>query len=525
MLLDGKGVASIPSGLRVPASHKGVSFRLGKAPGAGGETGHRLRFKLDGVDNDWRQMTSEMCVMVRFVDAAGDQVGQQIFQVTGRSPGWTGSIENSSFTHRLEAVRVPAGSATLTAAITSSGPPTAIGVYVVETLTVLRPGANGPQTVLEAATESSDRIPQGWNRSGTRPSMARMVQAGEAAAFCIVDDDPNAHAEWNLTRAAAVPVHPGEELTVKWSEMYDIGMSNRFDVNYGTLDAGTYRFLANELDAFGNPLKGTRSIEFVVLQPFWKSVWFWIVATVGAGSFLWWACRAIIRARIRHHLARVEQERVVERERLRIARDLHDDLGARLTHISLVSGLAENDQQSPAARDSFRQISGMARDLVAALYQTVWSVNPENDDLESLINFVGQLTQTLCEAAGIRFRIHSCATPRDYRVTSEIRHNLTLAVKEAIHNAIKHAGATEIITRAEFANSHLTITVSDNGRGFDPAAIDPGCGLANMQRRMEMIEGKIGMESTPGTGTRIRFEVLIPSPSQTAPERQTYLDR
>jgi signal transduction histidine kinase len=156
--------------------------------------------------------------------------------------------------------------------------------------------------------------------------------------------------------------------------MHDIGMGNRFDVNYGRLNAGHYRFLAQEEDVAGAPLGSPRSLEFVVLQPFWKSIWFVLGAVAAIGVLLWLGFRVIMRRKIRQHLARVEREHVIVRERLRIARDLHDDLGVRLTHISLVSGLAENDPHSAAARESFQQISGMARELVAALYQTVWTV-------------------------------------------------------------------------------------------------------------------------------------------------------
>jgi signal transduction histidine kinase len=458
-------------------------------------------------------MGSEMSLMVRFANAQADQVGQQIFRVTGISAGWKGSIENSTFSPRWETVRVPAESALLTAAISSTGPPTAMGVYVVEGLKVARPNAGGMETVFEtkAAADRADPIPHGWSRSGTRPSMAKMVRAGNSNAFCIVDDDSNAHAEWHSSLSIAPQVTPGELLTVEWSEIYNIGMGNRFDVNYGRLNAGTYRFWANDEDAIGTPLASLNKIEFVVLQPFWKSPWFWMFGLTAAALAIWQVCRAIIQTRIRQHLARAEQEHLVERERLRIARDLHDDLGVRLTHISLVSSLAENDPQSATARDSFQRISGMARDLVGALYQTVWTVNPENDHLEALVNFLSQLTQNLCETTGIRCRIHSGTMPSGRRVTSEIRHNITMAVKEAIHNAIKHAEATEITARVEFDEPRLLITISDNGRGFDLTTAVLGHGLGNMRQRIETIGGAFSVEHSPEPGTKIRFEVPIPT--------------
>lgn len=511
LLVDGKPLPRTSAGFQIPATHKSVSLRLGTPAENSNEESRRMRFKLEGVDNAWRQIPSEMALMVRFGNAAGDQVGQHTFRANGISDGWNGSIENSTFSKRREVARVPAESAFVTAAISSSGPPTAMGVYVVRDLKILRPGTSGLEPLFTAASgdDRTDAVPQGWSRSGTRPSMARMVRTGPGNAFCIVDDDPNAHAEWHSSRAIAPAVQPGELLTVEWSEMHNIGMGNRFDVNYGRLGAGTYRFLASEEDVMGAPLGPTISIELVVLQPFWKNAWFLAGAAAAMGALLWLGFRLIMRRKIRQHLARAEQEHLVERERLRIARDLHDDLGVRLTHISLVSGLAENDPQSASARESFQQISGMARELVAALYQTVWTVNPENDHLEALIHFLCQLTQNVGETAGIRCRIHSCEVPRDRRVTSELRHNITLAVKEALHNAIKHAGATEITARMAFTDPRLVITIEDNGRGFDPATVTPGSGLENMRRRMDAVGGAVTMETS--TGTRVRFEIPIPA--------------
>lgn len=513
MLVDGKPFPTSQGSNRVPALPKTVSFRLGKSVQEDPEGCRRMRFKLEGVDEGWRQIGSEMGLIVRFADAAGDQVWQRLFPVDGSSDGWHGEIETSTFTPRSETVRVPPGATSVTVAISSSGPPTAMGIYAVRGLKVTGASPSGTHLVYQTSSGVGEQasIANGWGRSGTRPSMAKVVSTSAGEAFCILDDDPGAHAEWNLLRAGAPGVEPGETLTVEWSEMYDIGMGNRFDVNYGRLNPGAYTFWSEELDATGKSLTAPRQLFFVVLQPFWKSAWFWIAVLILGGMLLWLVCRAIIRRRIHQHLIRLEQERMVEQERLRIARDLHDDLGARLTHISLMSGLAGNEPQSAASRENFQRISGMARELVAALYQTVWTVNPEHDHLEALVNYLCQLTQTFCDTAQIRCRIHSCEVPGERPVSSEVRHNVTLAVKEALHNALKHAAATEITLRMEFTDSSLAILVTDNGRGFDSRTVAPGNGLDNMTRRMKTLGGTVSFQSTPGEGTTIRFEAPIPS--------------
>lgn len=513
MLVDGKPFPAGPTGFRVPAFSKSVSFRLGISAQEDPENCRRMRFKLEGVDESWRQINSEMCLIVRFADAAGDQVGQRLFQVDGRSPGWQGEPEKSSLTPRRETVRVPADASSVTIAISSSGPPTAMGIYAVRELKVTTAEPHGARLVYTSASglDEQHSIAHGWTRTGTRPSMARLITTGAGEALCILDDDPGAHAEWNLIRTGAPHVTPGETLIVEWSEMYDIGMGNRFDANYGRLNPGTYTFWSDELDATGRSLAAARSIQFTVLKPLWRSVWFWIITSTLGALLIWQACRAIIRRRIRQHLARVNQERMVEQERLRIARDLHDDLGARLTHISLMSGLAENESQSEASRESFQRISAMARELVGALYQTVWTVNPEHDHLEALVNYLCQLTQNFCDTARIRCRIHSCEVPDQRRVTSEVRHNITLAVKEALHNAIKHAGATEITLRMAFADPLLELLVTDNGSGFDSAHVTAGHGLDNMAGRMNPLGGSVTIQSAPHQGTTVKFQVPIPA--------------
>lgn len=518
ILVDGQTLPATPERAltRIPASHKTVSFRLGHSPQVFPEKTRRIRFYLEGLDSGWRQIASEMCFIVRFVDANGDQVGQRIFPVDGTSPGWRGSLGNSTFGDRREAVQVPAGSAQVTLAISSSGPPTAMGLYAVRALRIISSAPDGSSARYEMepgqSPNSQDAPPPGWGRSGTRPSMASIatISAG-TTAFCVLDDDPNAHAEWVLSRGSAPRVQSGETLTITWSEMFDIGMGNRFDVNYGSLSAGTHIFWSEELDATGNSLGRPQQVHLLVSQPFWKSIWFWVGASLFAALLIWSVCRVIIRRRLRLHLARAEQEHLIERERLRIARDLHDDLGARLTHISLMSGLAEKDPHTPSSRESFQRISGMARELVAALSQTVWTVNPEHDHLEALVNYLCQLTQNISEPAHLRCRIHFCEVPGERRVTSETRHHVTLAVKEALHNAIKYSHATEIVLGIEFADPHLKISITDDGEGFDSATVVPGNGLANMRHRMSLLGGSVSIKSVAGEGATVRFVVPIPA--------------
>ena len=148
---------------------------------------------------------------------------------------------------------------------------------------------------------------------------------------------------------------------------------------------------------------------------------------------------------MRREMVRLKQQRALEQERLRIAHDIHDDLGARVTQISLLSAMAQDNPAFPEkARADFDKISKMSRELVSALYETVWAVNPENDNLDALGNYLCQMVKQLCERTPLRCRFHVLDLPHEVQVSSQTRHNISMAVKEAVHNIIKHAKASEV---------------------------------------------------------------------------------
>jgi signal transduction histidine kinase len=213
---------------------------------------------------------------------------------------------------------------------------------------------------------------------------------------------------------------------------------------------------------------------------------------------------------MRQEMVRLQHQQELEQERLRIAHDIHDDLGARVTQISLLSALSHDNPAFPEkARAEFDQISRMSRDLVSALYETVWAVNPENDNLDALGNYLCQMVNQLCEQAQLRRRLHVADLPGAIQISSQTRHNISLTVKEAVHNVIKHANASEVTMRVGLENLRLSVSVHDNGCGFQPSKRPAGNGLANMRRRMDKIGGSCAIESQPGEGTTVRLQLAL----------------
>ena len=306
------------------------------------------------------------------------------------------------------------------------------------------------------------------------------------------------------------PVTPGDSLVVEWNEMYSMGVGNFREADYGGLPAGSYRFRARGLDVMGMQTGIESSIGVFVPQPFWKTPWFWGLAFIAFLALLAGTSRYFVWHKMRREMDRLKHQRALEKERLRIAHDIHDDLGARVTQISLLSAMAQNNGTFPdKARTDFDRISKMSRELVSALYETVWAVNPENDNLEAQGNYLCQMVNQLCEGTQIRCRFHVLGLPHEVQVSSQTRHNINMAVKEAVHNVIKHARASEVTIRMTLADDSLSILIQDDGVGFRPDATFGGNGLTNMKQRLGNIGGNCEIESETGNGTTVRMRLKI----------------
>jgi signal transduction histidine kinase len=294
--------------------------------------------------------------------------------------------------------------------------------------------------------------------------------------------------------------------------MFSIALATPTQVSYKDLRPGFYRFNLNRLSLMGVPTDEEVSLGFEVLSPFWKTTWFWastLCATLGIALAIW---RFQISRQLKVENSRLAQQQVLEAERFRIARDIHDDFGARVTQISLLSSAAQKKQGlNPEAAADFEEVSQMSRDLVGALYETVWAISPENDHLDSLATYLFQMVSQMCAQAVLKCRLHMPDLPHEVPVTSTVRHNLVMTIKEALHNIIKHAQATEVQITLKYENEVLAIEVKDNGKGFDLSSARHGRGLDNMARRMAVLGGRRTQDSRPGGGTSVRIELCLPS--------------
>jgi signal transduction histidine kinase len=307
-----------------------------------------------------------------------------------------------------------------------------------------------------------------------------------------------------------------EGLEENWSEP----TAERF-APYSYLPPGdyTFRVIACNNDGLWNEQGAT--LAFTVLPAFYQTWWFSSLAVLAGAGAVGGIAYGISRRRHRHRLEHLERQRALERERARIARDIHDDLGASLTRITLLSQSVGAELEVPTqARADVDQIYQTARDLTRAMDEIVWAVNPKHDTLDSLVTYLGRFAQSFMSTAGIRCRLEAPMEFPHTSLTSEIRHNVFLAFKEALNNVIKHAKATEVRVLLELERDRFTLTLVDNGCGFDREQRAPrsaegaesartasGNGLMNMQRRLEEISGLCKVITAPGEGTRVEFSI------------------
>lgn len=462
-------------------------------------------------------------MLIRFIDANQRDIADQVFEVRGESPGWTGSLTDSPWVRRKEVITVPAEAERFWVVISSAGPPEAVGAFAIRNLVVFSDGAdtNGirliPPVKLDAskaAVEAMKGSPAGWGRAGIRPSDAQLLRygRGEEVALAILDDHPQGHADWGTAKAQGPKLTPGQKLTFEWEEIYSVGTADYGRADYANLPAGLYRFRMEALDLMGIPTGRNSSRLVIVPVAAWKTFWFWVAVAVAVVAVVLVIWRLAGAQKMKRHVQELERQRALEQERVRIAQNIHDDLGARVTEIALLSSSAQLNLRLSAeeARSQFGSLSRLTNDLVRALYETVWAVNPKNDNLDSLASFVCQLAEQMCSQAQLRCRLEPPNLASVIQLGSTVRHNVIMAVKEAIHNVIKHGAASEIQIRMEEAKGVFKIQVNDNGQGFDPAATARGNGLDNMDRRLRSLQGSCSVESQLGGGTKVTLVFPLP---------------
>jgi signal transduction histidine kinase len=300
-----------------------------------------------------------------------------------------------------------------------------------------------------------------------------------------------------------------------WLENHETSWSAASDervARYPKLPPGQYYFhvqACNEDNVWSGP---DAVVLSVIVQPqFWQTGWFRAAAIVFILGIVAAIVRYLSTQKLQRQLQSLQQREALEKERARIARDLHDQLGANLTQVALLGEMAEADKDEPAEIESHaQQISQTARETTRSLDEIVWAINPANDTLDGLVNYTGKYAHEYLALAGLRCRADLPAQLPAIPIPPEVRHNVFLAFKEAVHNVVKHAQATEARIRLRLEPGKFILEVEDNGRGMEnQAAPQNRNGLRNMKKRMDDIRGEFSVGPALERGTIVRLTVLV----------------
>ena len=322
----------------------------------------------------------------------------------------------------------------------------------------------------------------------------RLTPGARSVAFSIApgDDDPAPellHFRWRKSGGEWAECHAGELVIMPCAT------------------PGTYpvEFQARHTDGVWN--HAVQRHEFIIPLPWWQRPLrigaILMTLSLGIAGLLWWSSLRKLREKLR----RAQAIRALEQDRLRIARDMHDDIGARLTHLAL---LADRVKRSPGQEgEMLSKLAKEARGTVGALDQIVWAVNPQHDTLGGLIDYMCSYSTEYLAAANLSCRFELSAREREAVVPFSIRHPLLMAIKEALQNVVKHAGATRVVIGLMATGTTLQVTVTDNGSGFVSPA-DSGTfqdGVNNMHARLAEIGGNCSISPSESGGTRVLLSV------------------
>jgi signal transduction histidine kinase/ligand-binding sensor domain-containing protein len=283
---------------------------------------------------------------------------------------------------------------------------------------------------------------------------------------------------------------------------------------YNRLPPGEYQIEVTAADAGGawNPIVARLP---VIVEPRWWQTWWARVAFVAlftaavAAAARYWSVR-----RIRHRLERLEREHALEKERARIARNLHDELGGSLTQIGMLADRVRRRAAQSEVKTALNQLSWRTRRLADELESIVWTVNPGNDTWDKLAGFIEQYATGFCRDSGVHCTVEGADRIPSLPLAPEAQHNVLSVMKEALNNVLKHAQATKVSLAMDVRDAAFQLRISDNGVGFDPAAPEHAerNGLKNMRARMADVGGEFSIESNRGSGTEIVLRQPLAAP-------------
>jgi ligand-binding sensor domain-containing protein/signal transduction histidine kinase len=442
------------------------------------------------------------CVSKRELDELAEGEISTIYpQVYGRAEGMLSEECTGGF--------YPAGAKTRSGLLCFS---TLKGIVVVDSH-MRSPGTPAPPVLLEDVLVDGSRVEDFSARSGPMEDANHAGLKAQARAGPLRIGPGQHRIE---VAYSAVSFDAPERVRFRYRlEALDgdwVDAGTRRTAFYNFVPPGNYRFRVSACNSDGIWGAETAGLTLVVLPHFWQTWWFLGLIAAGLAAFVGGSARIAEKRKLQRRLERLEQEGLLERERTRIAQDLHDEMGAKLCRISFLSENARRNGDMPAeVRQQITAISDDSRQVLQSLDEIVWAVDPQKDTLEHVVSYLGQYAQNYFQETSIECALEIPSQVPPHPLSAQCRHHLFLAVHEAFTNILKHSGATRAKVTISCDPATFKIVISDNGKGFGGNCVDSslplasGNGLRNMRERLAKFGGLSQLESTPGKGTTIGF--------------------
>lgn len=293
------------------------------------------------------------------------------------------------------------------------------------------------------------------------------------------------------------------------------GQSTKGFARYANLAPGKYLFKIKGANADGVVNPDLRTVFIVIHPPFWQTWWFlglcFMVGALAIYAGIKYYIREKLRLKnlqLREQGLQIEQQAALTKERNRIAGEMHDDLGGGLTSIRMLSERLTAKTDNPDMKNAVDKIADHAQGLVLRMSEIIWAMNSNFDTVDNLIAYIRRYSAEYLQEHQLRSVIHVPQNVPDLSISGEKRRNIYLAVKESLHNIVKHAQADRVNIDFEIENNQLVIRVRDNGRGINPDLLSQfGNGLSNMKKRLEDIGGSMMLVNDDGT--EITFSIPL----------------
>jgi signal transduction histidine kinase/ligand-binding sensor domain-containing protein len=277
------------------------------------------------------------------------------------------------------------------------------------------------------------------------------------------------------------------------------------EVRYNNLTPGDYVFRVRAANSSRTWSKNVYTFKLTIEPPFWQTWWFIALIATATLALVIAITRQVMLASLQKKLVELERQQELDAERQRISREMHDDIGAGLTQITLMSEFARNRNN---VETELAEIAVTSRQLVNSMSEIIWSLNPENKSVGQLLSYLREQLNRMLEYSGMEYSVEFGDDHPALILSSEATRNLILITREIVNNAIKHSGAKLLMITGRCQGDKLVFVIRDNGKGFDPGTLQRGNGLKNIRSRVSSLGGELDIVSAP-RGTSFSFEIPL----------------